>query len=42
MNEVIYKRELNHSYMVLKCEEADIIGRYTYRMMAANHIGKLF
>lgn len=41
MNEVIYKRELNHSYMVLKCEEADIIGRYTYRMMAANHIGKL-
>ena len=25
---VIYKRELNHSYMVLPCQDKDMAGRY--------------
>lgn len=41
MGEAIYKRELDHSYMVLKCEEGDLTGGYAYRMMTRNRIGKL-
>lgn len=38
---VIYKRELNHSYMVLPCQGKDMAGRYDYRIMQHNRIGKL-
>ena len=41
MSEAIYKRELNHSYMVLKCEDPDVTVKYAYRMMTANRIGRL-
>ena len=38
---VIYKRELNHSYMVLPCQGKDMAGRYDYRIIQHNRIGKL-
>lgn len=41
MNEVIYKRELSHSYMAVKSEDRDIEEKYAYRMMAKNRVGKL-
>ncbi|MBQ7840548.1 MAG: FHA domain-containing protein [Lachnospiraceae bacterium] len=41
MSEVIFKRELSHSYMVLTCEEPEITEKYAYRMMKENRIGKL-
>ena len=33
---VIYKRELNHSYMVLPCQDKDMAERYDYRIMQQN------
>lgn len=41
MNEIQYKRELNHSYMVIPCGNRDISESYAWRMMTENHIGKL-
>lgn len=41
MDAVTYKRELNHSYMVRKCNAYDISGCYAYRTMSQNRIGKL-
>ncbi len=41
MEAVIYKRELNHSYLVRKCNAYDISDSYAYRTMAQNRIGKL-
>ena len=41
MDDVFYKRELNHNYMVLKSESRDLAARYEYRMMTENRIGKL-
>lgn len=41
MSEVTYKRELNHSYMVIGCEACNISESYAYRMMTRNHIGRL-
>ena len=38
---VIYKRELNHSYMVLPCQGKDMAERYDYRIMQHNRIGRL-
>ena len=38
---VIYKRELNHSYMVLPCQDKDMAERYDYRIMQHNRIGGL-
>ena len=38
---VIYKRELNHSYMVLPCQDKDMAERYDYRIMQHNRIGRL-
>ena len=38
---VIYKRELNHSYMVLPCRDKDMAERYDYRIMQRNRIGRL-
>ena len=38
---VIYKRELNHSYMVLPCRDKDMAERYDYRIMQHNRIGRL-
>lgn len=40
-NEVIYKRELNHSYMVMQCRDADMADRYACRVLHHNRIGKL-
>lgn len=40
-NEVTYKRELNHNYMVIRCNETDMADRYAYRVLNHNHIGKL-
>ncbi|MDO4292307.1 MAG: DUF6382 domain-containing protein [Eubacteriales bacterium] len=39
--EVSYKRELNHSYMVLRCTDPDMAERYDYRIMVHNRIGSL-
>ena len=36
---VIFKRELNHSYMVLPCQDKDMAERYDYRIMQHNRIG---
>ncbi len=41
MDEISYKRELNHSYLVIPCEKGDISGDYAYRMMTGNRIGRL-
>lgn len=41
MNGVIYKRELNHSYMVIRSDTCNITENYAYRMMTQNHIGRL-
>lgn len=41
MSGVTYKRELNHSYMVLGCDACDISESYAYRMMTQNRIGQL-
>ena len=30
--EAIYKRELNHSYMVLRCSGTELTERYDYRI----------
>lgn len=38
---VIFKRELNHSYMVLPCQDKDMAERYDYRIMQHNRIGGL-
>lgn len=39
--EVIYKRELNHSYMVLACSGEELAERYDYRIMMHNRIRRL-
>lgn len=39
--EVIYKRELNHSYMVLACSGEELTERYDYRIMMHNRIRRL-
>lgn len=41
MSGVIYKRELNHSYMVLRSNAYNITENYAYRMMTQNRIGRL-
>lgn len=41
MNDIIYKRELNHSYMVIRCRNGDPSETYAYRMMTQNRIGRL-
>ena len=41
MNEVTYKRELNHSYLVQKCLQPALFGGYAWRMMEENRIGRL-
>lgn len=41
MNDVTYKRELNHSYMVVRCDTGDVSESYAYRMMTQNRIGRL-
>lgn len=41
MSEVTYKRELNHSYMVVRCDTCNISESYAYRMMTQNRIGRL-
>lgn len=41
MNGVTYKRELSHSYMVVKSESCDIAEHYACRMMMQNRIGRL-
>lgn len=41
MNEVTYKRELNHSYMVIRCETCNVRENYAYRMITQNRIGRL-
>lgn len=41
MSEVTYKRELNHSYMVIRCDTCNISESYAYRMMTQNRIGRL-
>lgn len=41
MDEIQYKRELNHSYMVLRCTEKGISDGYAYRTMEQNRIGRL-
>lgn len=41
MNEIQYKRELNHSYMVVPSQKRDIFESYSWRMMTENRIGKL-
>ena len=38
---VIYKRELNHSYMVLPCQDKDMAERNDYRIMQHNRIAGL-
>ena len=38
---VIYKRELNHSYMVLPCQDKDMAERYDYRIKQDNRSGGL-
>lgn len=39
--EAVYKRELNHSYMVLECSKEELAERYDYRIMMHNRIGRL-
>lgn len=39
--EAVYKRELNHSYMVLACSGEELAERYDYRIMMHNRIGRL-
>lgn len=41
MSDVIYKRELNHSYMVIRSDTHNITETYAYRMMTQNRIGRL-
>lgn len=41
MNDITYKRELSHSYMVIKSSAQDLPEGYAYRMMAQNRIGRL-
>lgn len=41
MSDIIYKRELNHSYMVIRCGTYHITETYAYRMMTQNRIGRL-
>ena len=41
MDDILYKRELNHNYMVIKSQGGDLAARYEYRMMTGNRIGKL-
>lgn len=39
--EAIYKRELNHSYMVLRCSGMELTERYDYRILMHNRIRRL-
>lgn len=39
--EAIYKRELNHSYMVLRCRGMELTERYDYRILMHNRIRRL-
>ena len=39
--EAIYKRELNHSYMVLRCSGTELTERYDYRILMHNRIRRL-
>ena len=41
MSERMYRRELNHSYLVLQSSGSDIAASYAYRMMQRNRIGRL-
>lgn len=41
MDDVIYKRELNHSYMVIRCHDPQLQDKYVYRTLMHNRIGKL-
>lgn len=41
MNEITYKRELNHSYMVIGGCTGSMEENYAYRMMTQNRIGRL-
>lgn len=41
MDNILYKRELNHSYMVIRSGQENIAESYAYRMMTQNHIGRL-
>ena len=41
MSDAIYKRELNHSYLVRKCSRAEFLEQYAFRMMKENRIGHL-
>lgn len=41
MSERIYRRELNHSYLVFQGAGYDISENYAYRMMERNRIGRL-
>lgn len=40
-DEITYKRELNHSYMVIKCQDTELPDKYVYRILTRNHIGGL-
>ncbi len=41
MDDISYKRELNHNYMVIRSGGGDLSDRFEYRMMTENRIGKL-
>ena len=41
MSDAIYKRELNHSYLVRKCSRTEFLEQYAFRMMKENRIGHL-
>lgn len=41
MMDIVYKRELSHSYMVIKSISQDVLEGYDYRMMTQNQIGRL-
>lgn len=39
--EITYRRELNHSYMVIPCKEPNLSGSYSCRTLVENRIGRL-
>lgn len=41
MKDILYKRELNHSYMVIRSGREDVAESYAYRMITQNRIGRL-
>ena len=41
MKDITYKRELSHSYMVIKSISEEVLDSYAYRMMTQNQIGRL-